>query len=169
MFYGVPMSEKDVLKGKKVLVIDDEPDILETISEMLDDCEVHKAGDFDSGLQMLLDNHYDAVILDIMGVNGFELLKNSNARGFPTIMITAYAITPEALKKSIDMGAAAFLPKELMVEIKELLKEVFQGGGKRLWWLKSLKKTGPYFDRKFGSGWEEQHKVFKELTTKSCH
>jgi DNA-binding NtrC family response regulator len=159
------MSEKDILKGKKVLIVDDEPDILETISEMLDGCEVHKAGNFESGLQMLLNNHYDAVILDIMGVNGFELLKNSNAKGFPTIMVTAYQITPEALKKSIDMGAAAFLPKEMIGEIKELLREVFLGGGKRLWWLKSLEKTGTYFDRKFGSSWKEQHKIFKEFAT----
>ena len=157
------MSEQDILKGKKVLVVDDEPDVLETISEMLDVCEVHKAGNFESGLQMLLHNHYDAVILDIMGVNGFELLKNSNAKGFPTIMVTAHQITPEALKKSIDMGAAAFLPKEMVGEIKELLREVFLGGGQRLWWLKSLEKTGPYFDRKFGSSWKKQHQIFKEF------
>lgn len=157
------MGVKDILKGKKVLVVDDEPDILETISEMLEGCEVHTARNFESGLQMLLNNHYDAVILDIMGVNGFELLKNSNAKGFPTIMLTAYKITPEAVKRSIDMGAAAFLPKELIGEIKELLQEVFQGGGKRLWWLKTLEKTGSYFDRKFGSSWKEQHKIFKEF------
>ena len=158
------MSEKDILKGKKVLVVDDEPDVLETISEILDVCDVHRAENFESGLHMLLNNHYDTVILDIMGVNGFELLKNSTAKGFPTIMITAYQITPETLKKSIDMGAAAFLPKELVGEIKELLREVFLGGGKRLWWLKSLEKTGTYFDRKFGSGWRDQHKLFKEFT-----
>jgi len=157
------MGVKETLKSKKVLVVDDEPDILETISEMLDGCEIHTAGNFESGLQMLLNNHYDAVILDIMGVNGFELLKNSNAKGFPTIMLTAYQITPEAVKRSLDMGAAAFLPKELIGEIKELLQEVFQGGGKRLWWLKSLEKTGSYFDKKFGSGWKGQHKIFKEL------
>ena len=157
------MNEKDILKGKKVLVVDDEPDVLDTISEMLDVCEVHKAGNFESGLQMLLNHHYDAVILDIMGVNGFELLKNSTAKGFPTIMITAYQITPEALKRSIDMGAASFLPKELIGEIKELLREVFSGGGKRLWWLKSLEKTGSYFERKFGSDWKEQHEIFKEF------
>ena len=157
------MGVKETLKSKKVLVVDDEPDILETISEMLDGCEVHTAGSFESGLQMLFNNHYDAVILDIMGVNGFELLKNSNAKGFPTIMLTAYQITPEAVKRSLDMGAAAFLPKELIGEIKELLQEVFQGGGKRLWWLKSLEKTGSYFDQKFGSSWKGQHKIFKEF------
>ena len=53
------MSEKDILKGKRVLVVDDEPDVLETISDMLDVCEVHKAGNFESGLKMLLNNHYD--------------------------------------------------------------------------------------------------------------
>lgn len=157
------MNSKDLFKDKKVLVVDDEPDFLSTITEMLDSCEVHTATNFESGLQMILNNHYDAVILDIMGVNGFELLKNSDMRGFPTIMLTAYQVNPEALKKSIDMGAVAFLPKELIVELKELLQEIFRGGGKRLWWLKSLEKTGPYFDRKFGSGWKEQNEIFKEF------
>lgn len=160
------MSEKNSLKDKKILVVDDEPDVLETISEMLDDCEVHTAMDFESGLQKILNNHYDAVILDIMGVNGFELLKNSDMRGFPTIIITAYQVTPEALKKSMDMGAIAFLPKELMTELTSFLAEVFQGGGKRLWWLKSLEKTGPYFDKRLGADWKEKTKAFKAFSDK---
>ncbi len=55
---------------------------------------------------------YDIVILDIMGVNGFDLLKVSVKRGFPTVMLTAYALTPEALEKAIRLGAVSFLPKE---------------------------------------------------------
>jgi CheY-like chemotaxis protein len=108
-------------------------------------------------------NTYDVVILDIMGVNGFELLKNSVARGFPSVMLTAHAITPEALKKSIELGAVSFLPKEMIKELKELLEEVVLGGGKRLWWLRSLQKAGPYFDRKFGSDWKEKDKFFKDF------
>jgi DNA-binding NtrC family response regulator len=157
--------KKSPLEGKKILAVDDEPDVLQTLSELLYMCDVHQAEDFQSGLDLILNNTYDAVILDIMGVNGFELLKNSDARGFPTIMLTAYQVTPEALKKSMDLGASAFLPKEMMVEVVELLEEVMQGGGKRLWWMKSLEKTSPYFDKKFGPDWKDKTKAFKAFST----
>lgn len=157
------MSKESPLKGKVVLVVDDEPDVLTTLEEILDMCEVHKAQDFDTALQLILNNTYDVVVLDIMGVNGFELLKNSVARDFPTVMLTAHAMTPEALNESIKLGAVSFLPKELMTELEELLEDVVLGGGKRLWWLKSLEKTGPYFDEKFGPGWKVKDKFFKEF------
>ncbi len=157
------MSKESPLKGKVVLVVDDEPDVLTTLEEILDMCEVHKAQDFDTALQLILNNTYDVVVLDIMGVNGFELLKNSVARDFPTVMLTAHAMTPEALNESIKLGAVSFVPKELMTELEELLEDVVLGGGKRLWWLKSLEKTGPYFDEKFGPGWKGKDKFFKEF------
>jgi len=160
------MSKESPLKGKVVLVVDDEPDVLTTLEELLDMCEVHKAQDFDTALQLILNNTYDVVVLDIMGVNGFELLKNSVARDFPTVMLTAHAITPEALNESIKIGAVSFLPKELMTELEELLEDVVLGGGKRLWWLKSLEKTGPYFDEKFGPNWKDKNKFFKEFELK---
>ncbi len=77
------MASESPLKDKAVLVVDDEPDILQTIEEMLDMCQVHKAADYDSAIQHLISYTYDIVILDIMGVNGFELLKTSVSRGFP--------------------------------------------------------------------------------------
>ncbi len=160
------MSNESPLRGKVVLVVDDEPDILETVEDLLDMCEVHKAQDFDTALRLILSNSYDAVILDIMGVNGFELLKNSVSRDFPTLMLTAHAVTPEALSKSMKYGAVSFLPKELMKDIEEILEDVVLGGGKRLWWLKSLEKTGPYFDEKFGPDWKDKNKFFKEFEHK---
>jgi CheY-like chemotaxis protein len=157
------MNAESALKDKRILVVDDEPDVLTTVAEILDMCEVDKAGDFETALQLIMKKTYDAVVLDIMGVNGFELLKNAVTRGFPAVMLTAHAVTPEALKKSIELGAASFLPKELMVELKPLLEEVLLGGGKRIWWMQSLKKTNPYLDRKFGPDWKEKDKFFKEF------
>src|SRR4030042_5295460 len=103
------MSSESPLKGKTVLVVDDEPDILDTVAEELDMCLVDKAVDYNTAVQYLASYTYDIVILDIMGVNGFDLLENSVDRGFPTVMLTAHALTPEALKKSIKLGAVTFL------------------------------------------------------------
>ena len=157
------MNAESALKGRKILVVDDEPDVLTTVAEILDMYEVDKASDFETGLQLIMKNNYDAVVLDIMGVNGFELLKNAVARGFPAVMLTAHAVTQEALKKSIELGAVSFLPKEMMKELNELIEEVLMGGGKRLWWQRSLQKTGPYFERKFGADWKQKDKFFKEF------
>ena len=58
------MSSESPLKDKVILVVDDEPDVLETVGEELDMALVHKAGDYDTALQYLLSYTYDVVILD---------------------------------------------------------------------------------------------------------
>ena len=95
------MDPESLLKDKIVLTVDDETDVTDTVAEVLDMCLVRKANDYDTARQLLMSYTFDIVILDIMGVNGFELLKTSVKRGFPTVMLTAYALTPEALEKSI--------------------------------------------------------------------
>lgn len=156
------MTLESPLKDKVILVVDDEPDVLETVEEELDMCLVHKATDYDTALQYLLSYTYDIVILDIMGVNGFELLKNAVSRGFPTVMLTAHAVTPEALKKSIKLGALTFLPKEKMSELRSFLEDVVLGGGKPLW-KKLFDRLGDYFNKRFGPDWKERDRFFKEF------
>jgi len=156
------MTSESSLKDKVVLVVDDEPDVLETVAEQLDMCLVHKAGDYDTALQYLLSYTYDIVILDIMGVRGFELLKNAVSRGFPTVMLTAHALSPESLKKSIKLGAVSFLPKEKMTELTSFLEDVVFERGKPVW-QKLFDRLGNYFNRRFGPDWKEKDKFFKEF------
>lgn len=156
------MPDESPLQDKVVLVVDDEPDVLETVEEELDICLVHKATDYDTALQYLLSYTYDIVILDIMGVNGFELLKTSVSRGFPTVMLTAHALSPESLKKSIKLGAVSFLPKEKIAELRQYLEDVVLGEGKPVW-QKLFNKLGDYFNRRFGPDWKERDKFFKDF------
>ncbi len=156
------MTAESPLKGKMVLVVDDEPDVLETVAEELDMCLVDKAQDYNTAIQYLASYTYDVVILDIMGVNGFDLLQNSVDRGFPTVMLTAHALTPEALKKSIKLGAVTFLPKEKMSELKFFLEDVVLGEGKPVW-QKFFEKLGDYFTKHFGPDWVEKDRFFREF------
>jgi CheY-like chemotaxis protein len=156
------MTSDNLLKNKVILVVDDEPDVLETIEELLSMCRVHKAADYVTALQYLLSYTYDIVILDIMGVDGFSLLRKSVSRGFPTVMLTAHALTPEALKKSIKLGAVSFLPKEKMSEIESYLEDVVLGGGKSAW-EKLFDKMGSFFNKRFGPDWKERDAFFKEF------
>jgi len=156
------MSSESPLKDKVVLIVDDEPDILETIAGELDMCLIHKATDYERARQYLLSYTYDLVVLDIMGVNGFELLKVAVAKKFPTVMLTAHALTPQALAKSIKLGAVSFLPKEKISQLKEFLEDVVESGG-RPGWKGLFYKLGDYFNERFGDDWKEKDQFFKEF------
>jgi CheY-like chemotaxis protein len=156
------MNSESPLKGKAILVVDDELDVLETVGEELDMCRVDKAGDYNAAMQYLASYTYDIVILDIMGVNGFDLLQDAVDRGFPAVMLTAHALTPEALKKSIKLGAVSFLPKDKMSELRPFLEDVVLGGGKPVW-KRFFDSLGYYFNKRFGPDWMEKDKIFKEF------
>jgi DNA-binding response OmpR family regulator len=154
------MDAAQIIKDKVVLVVDDERDVLDTVADVLDGCLVTKARDFETARQYLMSFTYDVVILDIMGVDGFELLKISVKRGFPTVMLTAFALTPEALEQSIRLGAVSFLPKEKMSELDEFVADVLQGGSKPAW-DKLFGKLGDLFNKRFGPNWRERNEFLK--------
>ncbi|MGD8256190.1 MAG: response regulator [Desulfobacterales bacterium] len=156
------MDTQELLKEKVVLVVDDEVDITDTVEEVLDMCLIRKANDYDTARQLLMSYTFDIVILDIMGVNGFELLKLSVKRGFPTVMLTAYALTPEALEKSIKLGAVSFLPKEKMSDLDKFIADVVLKEGQPVWG-KLFDKLGSFFNKRFGPDWKEQNKFFEEF------
>ena len=156
------MSVESVLNDKAVLIVDDEPDILDSIAEQLDMCRIYRAKDYEIALQLMAGFRFDIVILDVMGVRGFELLKKSVSKGFPTVMLTAHALTPEALKESIKLGAVSFLPKEMMAELDTYLADVITGS-KKMIWKKLLDELSGYFDRQFGSDWIEKDEFFQKF------
>lgn len=152
---------EEILKGKRILIVDDEPDILETLVEILDMCFIDTAPNFETALKFLNRNQYDLAILDIMGVNGYELLKVTNEKGIPALMLTAHAVNPENLVKSITGGARSYVPKDKISEIEtyvaDVLRMVEGGSDKPADWFGKLE---PFFDGKFGKGWKEKHKEF---------
>ena len=74
------MAENNMLKGKKILIVDDEPDVLEVLEEFLKMCRLVKATNFDDAKKFLESQDFDAAILDIMGVSGYELLEIANKK-----------------------------------------------------------------------------------------
>lgn len=156
------MQKPETLRDRTILAVDDEPDVLETLIELLEDgadAVVHTATGFQEARQLLYSHNYDIVILDIMGVRGFELLEIARHRGFPAIMLTAHALNPEALKKSIEMGAKAYLPKTCLPDIGPFLEDVLQLSYRSVW-RKAIDKVLTLFDRQFGSEWQKSEKEF---------
>ncbi len=155
------MTKESYLKGKKILVVDDEADILEIIEEILEDAQIETARDYESASLKIRNNPYDIAILDIMGVNGLKLLEETVARQIPTVMLTAHAINAETLIESIRKGAISYLPKEKLVRLDDLLNSLvgaFERGEPP--WKLLFDEFGDYFDKRFGPDWQETDKAF---------
>jgi DNA-binding NtrC family response regulator len=159
----VIMASNDILKGKRVLAVDDEPDILDTLEDLLDECEFETASKFESAKELLENNIYDVAILDIMGVRGFDLLKIATKKKIPALMLTAHGLNPDNLVGSIKLGAKSYIPKDRIADIKIYLKEIFLARQK------GIEKSGNWFDRlssyfddRFGYGWKNKDKKFWE-------
>ena len=115
------MEENNLLDSKKILIVDDEPDVLESLEELLAGCDVVKASDFQTAKDLIEQEQFDLVILDIMGVSGYDLLEIATHKNMTAVMLTAHALTPENIVRSYREGAAYFLPKEEMVNITSFL------------------------------------------------
>src|SRR5690606_11963597 len=113
--------------GKKILAVDDEPDVLAVLEEEILDacpkCQLDKATTYEEAMKKLEGTKYDVVILDIMGVRGFDLLDVAVGKKLNVAMLTAHALNPEALKKARDMKARAYLPKDKLGEIVPFLED----------------------------------------------
>ena len=158
------MDTKKVLEGRKILIVDDEPDVLESLSELLDMCRIDSAASFEEGKRFLEEQNYDIAILDIMGVQGFELLKIANEKKIPALMLTAHALSEESLKKSAEEGAAYFAPKDKMHEIESFVADVLEAlEKKKSPWEKWFARLGGFYDKRFkGANWREQEREFWE-------
>jgi len=155
------MASEDILKGKKILIVDDEIDVLETLEENLEDCDIETASSYETAKELLETKPYDAAILDIMGVRGFDLLKIATEKKIPALMLTAHGLNPDNLVGSIKLGAKSYIPKDKMFEIDLYLKELF------LTMEKGIEKSGnwfarlsAFFDERFGHEWKNKDKKF---------
>jgi len=156
------MDDTGILKGKKILIVDDEPDVLETVMDLLDMCRIDTAADFTSARSLLNKSKYDAVILDIMGVKGYELLDLANQNGIPALMLTAHALSADNFAKSIAGGAKAYIPKEKISDISLYLADLLEAQTdpkKTSRWFFRLKT---FFEAQFGKGWLEKYKELRE-------
>ena len=158
------MKPEKVIAGKYILIVDDEKDVLDIIVELLDMCKLDTASTFDDAKKLLEENEYDIAVLDIMGVDGYELLKIANSRNIPAVMLTAHALSSDHLKRSAEEGAAYYAPKDKINDIALFLADVFEAldEGKNPW-IRMLERLDRFYDIKFhGTNWREQQKKYFE-------
>ncbi len=156
------MGKEDLLKGKKILVVDDEPDVLDTVEDLLSTADVVKASSFEKAKAYLEQTPFDLAVLDIMGVNGYELLALCVRKNITAVMLTSHALTPENIVNSFKMGAASFIPKDRVADLPGFLEDVLsskqQGRHFGTQWATRLGEA--YWEKKFGPNWREKEKRF---------
>jgi CheY-like chemotaxis protein len=125
------MSDTNLLEGKKILIVDDEPDILAVLEDLLDMCELVKASSFEEAKTYLETQSFDIAVLDIMGVDGYGLLEIAKQKKIPALMLTAHAFTPDNLKE-----------------------------GRNPWETWQEKLPTSYFERRWGAAWKDNDQDF---------
>jgi DNA-binding NtrC family response regulator len=94
-----------------------------------------KTSTFEEARAHLENQVFDIAILDIMGVNGHELLEPAIKKNVIAPMVTAHALSPEQTVTSFRKGAAVFVPKEKMGSMEIFLNDVLEAKekGHSLW------------------------------------
>jgi len=161
---------ESILNGKSLLAVDDEPDVLDVLQEEIlgaaPSCHFDKATEYQKATELMVSFTYDLVILDIMGVRGFDLLSLAVNRPFPVVMLTAHALDPEALRHSIEMGARAYLPKEKLGEVVPFLEDVLRYENIPGWGRLFQNLLG-FFNARWGENWKKtDEKFWKEFDEK---
>ncbi len=115
----------------KVLIIDDDEELCELVSEYLtvEGFEISCVNDGESGLEQALTGEYDMAILDVMlpKMNGFDVLRNLREQSkLPVIMLTARGDDMERIV-GLEIGADDYLPKpfnprELAARLRAILR-----------------------------------------------
>lgn len=122
------------MSSEKIMVIEDEPDIVEVITYNLsrEGYEVLSATNGEEGLRRVREETPDLVLLDLMlpGIDGVELCRELKSepktRGVPIIMVTAKGDESDVV---LGLGVGAddyikkpFSPKELVARVRAVLR-----------------------------------------------
>ncbi len=116
----------------RILVVEDEKKVANFICHGLEEEKyvVDVANDGRKGLEMAMNNQYDAILLDVMlpGIDGFTILRELRNAGIntPIMMLTARGSTEDRVQ-GLDMGADDYLPKpfsfeELVARLRSILR-----------------------------------------------
>jgi len=155
------MEVEKILRGKRVLIVDDEEDILDFLTELLEMCKIDRASSFEEAKRLLESNYYHAAVLDIMGVRGYELLEIANQREVPALMLTAHALSQDNLKKSFKKGAAYYVPKDEISRVDVFLADIIEAiEKKKNVFVKWYERLSGFCDRRFGPNWKDDDPEF---------
>jgi CheY-like chemotaxis protein len=134
---GLPQKEDTVEMGR-VLVVDDEPDVLLLCRLNLQQLghEVLEASEGTSALKLARERRPDVIVLDLMlpGMTGYEVLetlkRDPETSNIPVLVLTAKSLRADR-ERSHGLGASSFLTKPFLPsELCELVESLVPSGGR---------------------------------------
>jgi putative two-component system response regulator len=127
-------------RKKRILVVEDEPEIQELIRTMLVRVgwEAVAALDVPQAVNILRAKPLpDVVLLDLMlpGIDGFELLRQMRAKpvfdNLPVVIVSALA-DPESIRKGLDLGADRYVTKMgIATNLIKTVQDVLRSGRRK--------------------------------------
>ena len=133
---GDDSMDNSFLHRKKLLLVDDEPDLLEMVSDILKDAgfeAVLTAASVKEAVMVAKEEKPDLIILDVMlpDGDGFSLMEQLRTfTGVPVIFLTA---KDEAADKLAGLGLGAddyiskpFMPQELLLRVYAVLRRTYK-------------------------------------------
>jgi signal transduction histidine kinase/DNA-binding response OmpR family regulator len=137
-----PAHALEAIRGRRVLIVDDEPEIAQLIADQLaaEDVRVTVAADGARALELLATERFDAVTLDVMmpGLDGFEVLARLRAdpdlKAIPVVFVSVFSggdqlagewtvskpIDADELRDVLDAAVRAGRSRVLVVGREEL-------------------------------------------------
>ena len=144
------MTQRNKKEKFPILIVDDEPDVIEALVNYLDDYEVDFAYDAESALKKVSSGRFKIVLTDIVmpGLDGNELLRRTKSLnpGIQVIMMTGQSTLMKATESMQD-GALKYLLKpfddisEVDKAIDEAIKKVKEWKGVMLQTVLAKKKS----------------------------
>ncbi len=122
------------MEAKKILVVDDEPDLVELVSYNLkkEGFKVSSVSSGEDALEKVRKTDYDLIVLDLMlpGIQGVELCRvlrsDPKTEAIPIVMLTARGEVADRIR-GLETGAddymtKPFSPKELIARVNAVLR-----------------------------------------------
>ncbi|HUB76971.1 MAG TPA: response regulator transcription factor [Solirubrobacteraceae bacterium] len=143
-----PLTEAGEVRGARVLVVDDDPDVREAVETALE-LEGHRVTLADDGiaaLKRLAVAEFDAIVLDVLmpNLDGFEVCRRMRASGnrTPILIVTARDSEQDTIR-GLDLGADDYLVKpfglgELLARVRALLRRARPQGEEAPLWFAGL-------------------------------
>ena len=119
--------KKSILEGKQILAVDDDPVFLEHLERKILEaglkCRFDKVRTYIEAVEMMVSLTYDLVLIDIMDARSLDLLNLVVIRNFPVAVLASNPLNPDVLKRSVEIGAVSYFPKDKLREIVPFLED----------------------------------------------
>lgn len=131
--------EASSLRGKSILMVDEEPALLEfletEIRHAFPSLRIQTAATYGEATTLLGSWTYDLVLFDITGTQGFDILTQAVNRPYPipALMLNAEALPPASLERALALGGHRCLSRENVRQIVPFVDGMMKGNHEALW------------------------------------